>query len=205
LKCVTAEIAEVVTLTKMACIMWTALMVRGMTVDHLWEKLWQIPDEEKKLSTMNFLTKICQTTPICHPTKCFESLDACLDFADECARKVHGELAHTWICDLVNQAAKSETDRQELSDGIGFLGSIIESIIASEDEDDVEFLQNFLLGGKSKFELENDPSIYNKGKPKTWMECYKWMFNKQSKEHNLKELKKTLKSTWGQVLQSTNV
>jgi len=205
LKCVTAEIAEVVTLTKMACIMWTALMVRGMTVDHLWEKLWQIPDEEKKLSTMNFLTKICQTTPICHPTKCFESLDACLDFADECARKVHGELAHTWICDLVNQAAKSETDRQELSDGIGFLGSIIESIIESADEDDVEFLQNFLLGGKSKSELENDPSIYNKGKPKTWMECYKWMFNKQSKEHNLKELKKTLKSTWGQVLQSTNV
>jgi len=92
-----------------------------------------------------------------------------------------------------------------LSDGICFLGSIIESIIASEDEDDVEFLQNFLLGGKSKSELENDPSIYNKGKPKTWMECYKWMFNKQSKEHNLKELKKTLKFTWGQILQSTNV
>merc|ERR1711951_18237 len=116
---------------------------------------------------------------------------------------VHNELAHTWICDLFHQASKSESDRQELSDGIAFLGDVIESVIASEDVDDVEFLRNFLLGGKSKSELENDPSIYNRGRPKTWMECYKWMFNKQAKEHNLKELKKTLKSTWGEALSST--
>eukprot|EP00493_Phyllostaurus_siculus_P021283 UN21609 len=205
LKCVTAEIAEVVTLTKMACIMWTALMVRGVSPDHLWQMVWQIEDEERKRSTINFLSKISQTAPICHPKKCFESLDACLDFADECARKVHDELAHTWICDLVNQAPKSETDRQELSDGIAFLGEMIEAVIACEDEEDVEFLRNFLLGGKSKSELENDPSIYNKGRPKTWMECYKWMFNKRAKEHNLKELKKILRSTWGNALSSTRV
>jgi len=205
LKCVTAEIAEVVTLTKMACIMWTALMVRGVSPDYLWQMVWQIEDEERKRSTINFLSKISQTAPICHPKKCFESLDACLDFADECARKVHDELAHTWICDLVNQAPKSETDRQELSDGIAFLGEMIEAVIACEDEEDVEFLRNFLLGGKSKSELENDPSIYNKGRPKTWMECYKWMFNKRAKEHNLKELKKILRSTWGNALSSTRV
>jgi len=185
--------------------MWTALMVRGVSPDYLWQMVWQIEDEETKRSTINFLSKISQTAPICHPKKCFESLDACLDFADECARKVHDELAHTWICDLVNQAPKSESDRQELTDGIAFLGEIIEAVIDCQDEEDVEFLRNFLLGGKSKSELENDPSIYNKGRPKTWMECYKWMFNKRAKEHNLKELKKILRSTWGNALSSTRV
>lgn len=193
LRCATAEIAEVVTLTQMACSLWTALMMCGVSQGQLWAELRQQMNAEEPSTgraTMDFLTKIVQrTSPI------FTGYD--IEYARMCARIAEEELTNAWICDLVNQAHKSECDRKELNDGIAFLGSCIEAKIATGHSNEVQFLRDFLLGGKCKADLEQDKSIYNPGKSKSWMQCFKWKFNKEAKEKNQKALKRTLKLTWG--------
>jgi len=109
---------------------------------------------------------------------------------------VHKLIKNTWICDLVNKPEESEVDRRELINGIDFLGSFIEKMIAEGDMKTVFYLRLVLLDGRCKADLENDSGIYNPGHTKTWLECFKWKFNKSEKEANLTNLKKTLTESW---------
>jgi hypothetical protein len=214
LRCATAEIAEVVTLTKMVSLIWSASMICGKTMGEFEDALNDQADEDKQRSINDFLWKMCDRLgdaqilfcpegesleDICHPDERTRAIakESLSNYTKQCAHEVHKLIKDTWICDLVNKPEESEIDRRELINGIGFLGNFIEKMIDDGDAKTGEYLRLVLLEGRCKADLENDSNIYNPGHSKTWLECFKWKFNKTEKEANLMNLKKTLKETWG--------
>jgi len=213
LRCATAEIAEVVTLTKMVSLIWSASMICGKTMEEFEDALNDQADEDKQRSINDFLWKMSDRLgdapilfcpegesleDICHPDERTRALakQSLSNYTQQCAQEVHKLIKDTWICDLVNKPEESEIDRRELINGIGFLGNFIEKMIDEGDMKTGEYLRLVLLDGRCKADLENDSGIYNPGHSKTWLECFKWKFNKSEKEANLTNLKKTLTETW---------
>jgi len=198
MKFVTSEIAEVVTFTKMAALLYVANRMQGFPLEAYLERMQHTEDFDKVPSTRHFMAvmEVVDRDPSINFDANFQTEEERLAFARSATQYVSQLIHGAWVCDLVKQPAQSEVDRQELINGIEFLGQGIEQIMARGDDQSVKFLRELLLDGRTKAELEQDTSIYNKGAAKTWMECFRWKFNKAEKERNLSELKTTLKATW---------
>jgi len=213
LRCATAEIAEVVTLTKMVSLIWTASMICGRTLEEFEIACNDQVGDDKQRSINDFLWKVSNRLrdapilfcprgesleDICHPDERTRALakQSLSNYTQQCAHEVHKLIKDTYMCDLVNKPEESEVDRRELINGIDFLGNFIEKMIAEGDLKTVQYLRLVLLDGRCKADLENDSGIYNPGHPKTWLQCFKWKFNKSEKETNLTNLKKTLTQSW---------